>query len=426
MSDGAVPDRSEAEPSTKRALVFVYVGYAFRYLYLLVLIPFYGRVLGAAEYGRLVAAMSLFQLVWLLSEYGFSPIGARDVVLADSSERARLYGRHCSGRVVMSVLGLAVGAAGTWFSPLLREAPLFGALATLNGVIAAFNLGWYFQGIRRFRTSVLLEIFGFAMNLALILALVHGPHDGWLVMASLMTSSAICTLTAHVVALESLERRSLSFRGTFVLIRESTALFIHRGLGMATASASTYLISLFASATELGYYGAAERLISAGLGLMQPANQVLISTVSRHIATEHEGVDRALAVVRKTFVGMTSLGVVMLLGAELLSGFVIPLLLGPTFANAVPLLKIMAVLLPFAAINQVVTGYVLIPFRFDRYVPVISGAAAAMTLALILLLGRAYGGDGVAWARVLGEISTSVLMLGALRRTRLCTRLAAI
>ncbi len=425
MSEAEHADtEADAAGSTKRALALVYVGYAFRYLYLLILIPFYGRVLGPAEYGRLIAAMSLFQLVWLLTEYGFTPIGVRDIVVRDPNVRAELFGRHLVGRLWMTGVGLVVGIGGTLLSPLLREVPIFGLLATLNGVVSGFNLGWYFQGTHRFRTSVALEVFGFAMNLPLILFLVRGPSDGWLVMASLLASSTICTLTAHGVALASLKRSAIRWTGAFALIRESTALFIQRGLAMALASASTYLISFFASASELGWYGAAERLISAGLSLMQPANQVLVSTVARHVATDEGGGERAFAVIRKALLAMTALGVVMLLGTELLGGLVIPLVLGTTFAESVPMLRTMALMFPFAAVNQVVTSYVLIPFRFERFVPIVSAASSVFTLAFIVGLGWAYGGNGVAWARVAGEIVMMAMTLVALRKTGLRLGLA--
>ena len=137
--------------STRRALAFVYAGYAFRYAYLLVLIPFYGRVLGAEEYGRLLAAMSLYQVVWMLGEYGFPVVGARDAAASrDRAHLCALFGRHVMGRLWMALPGLAIGLGGTLLSPLLRENPLLGALATANGLLAAFNLGWFFQGTLRF------------------------------------------------------------------------------------------------------------------------------------------------------------------------------------------------------------------------------------------------------------------------------------
>ena len=62
----------------------------------------------------------------------------------------------------------------------------------------------------------------------------------------------------------------------------------------------------------------------------------------------------------------------MFAGTELLGDFIVPLILGASFAASAPLVKIMALLFPFAAVNQVITGYILIPFRFDRFVPIVS------------------------------------------------------
>lgn len=415
---------AETHVSTKRALAFVYVGYAFRYLYLLILIPFYGRVLGTAEYGRVVAAMSLFQVVWMLTEYGFPAIGARAVAIADPSERAALYGRHVAGRAMLGFIGIAVGIGGTLLSPLLREVPLMGVLATITGVAAGFNLGWFFQGTLRFRTSVALEVLGFVLNLSMILPLVRTSHDGWLVMLALSISSVICTLLAHVIAVRMLPRGALKWSGALDLMRESTALFIHRGLVSLMGAASTYLISLFASASALGLYGAAERLISAGLSLMAPANQVLVGTVAQRIGAE-DGGEHAFALIRKAFTGMTALGLSMFVGTELLGDFLVPLILGQSFAPAASIVKIMAILLPFSAVNQVITSYILIPFRYDRFVPIVSGTASAITLALIFILGRGYGSTGVAWARVVGEVLTAAFLMVALQKTQLSSRLLA-
>jgi hypothetical protein len=59
----AAPVSSEASApvSTRRALVFVYLGYLFRYVYMFVMVPFYGHVLGAAGYGRVLAACRCFK-----------------------------------------------------------------------------------------------------------------------------------------------------------------------------------------------------------------------------------------------------------------------------------------------------------------------------------------------------------------------------
>src|ERR1700753_2134630 len=97
-----------------RVLAFVYGGYVMRYLYLLIVIPFYGRVLGVTEYGRVLAAMSLMNVVWMLVSYGFTFAGVRDI--AKTQERVQLhtiFSQQVSARVAMALLGGVVGLIAT-------------------------------------------------------------------------------------------------------------------------------------------------------------------------------------------------------------------------------------------------------------------------------------------------------------------------
>jgi len=415
----AAPPIEEAPISTSRALTFVYAGYAFRYAYLLVLIPFYGRVLGAEEYGRLLAAMSLYQVVWMLGEYGFPIVGTRDAAASRDGRRlGELFGRHVSGRLWMALPGLAIGIGGTLLSPLLREVPLLGALATLNGLLAAFNLGWFFQGTLRFRTSVMLEVAGFAFNLPLILWLVRGTADSQVAMAILLGSNVLCTIAAYVLAMRGLDRSALRCAGGRSLIRDSTALFAHKGFTMMMAGSSTYLLSLFSSAAQVGWYGAAERLAAVGLSLMQPANHVLIGTVARQVSAKESEAD-AFRLMRKAMLVMTGFGVVMLAGTYLFADYAVPRILGAGFEPTVAMLHVLALMFPFAALSQVVTGYVLIPLRHDVLVSRIAVAGATAAVILVLVLGHFHAGTGVAWARVISQAGLAIAVVVMLQHKQL-------
>lgn len=420
MSNTSDRDVSRNEPtSTKRALAFVYFGYAFRYLHILILVPFYGRVLGAAEYGRILAATSLLQIVWMLTEYSLPTVGARDLAKArEPREIAVLYSSHLLGRLALTPIVLLIGLGAALLSPVLRERPLYGLLAVLNGVVMAYNLGWFFQGTLRFRTSVLLEVLGFATSLPLILLLVRGPEDGWLVLGSLLASGVLATVVAHAVALRSIERSALRWRGGVQLLRDSAVLFVHKGLSVMMTSSSTYLISLFATASQVGWYGAAERMINAAMGLLLPAHQVLMRTAAFRISareSEHLG----YALVRKSVAALTGFSLCMLIGALLLAEFAVPLILGPEFGPSVPLLQILSVLFPFAALSQVIVGYVFIPLCLDGLVAKISLVCAVATLVSVVLLGHVFGAVGVAWARTLGTVLLALVLVEALRRKQL-------
>src|SRR5579862_848890 len=85
--------------SLKKDAAFVYAGYFLRYLSLIILIPYYGRVLGPASYGKVLAAMSVMNIVWMIVNYSFSTTGARAMASADGRpERSRIFGRQLMAR----------------------------------------------------------------------------------------------------------------------------------------------------------------------------------------------------------------------------------------------------------------------------------------------------------------------------------------
>ncbi|MFP3570473.1 polysaccharide biosynthesis protein, partial [Paraburkholderia sp. SIMBA_030] len=70
---------------SKLDLFAVYLSSAFRYLYPLVLIPYYGRVLGAGGYGVVLAGTSLSNSLWLFVNFGLSTVGGRELVQTDQA-----------------------------------------------------------------------------------------------------------------------------------------------------------------------------------------------------------------------------------------------------------------------------------------------------------------------------------------------------
>lgn len=397
-----------SEPSTRSSLVFVYASYAARYLYLLILIPFYGRVLGPAEYGKVLAAMSLFGVVWLLTNYGFAVVGTRAIATApDPSVISAEFGRHLKARMLMCALGIAVGAGGTFASPVLRSDPMFGIVATALGLVSAFNLGWYFQGKGAFRTSVLLEVAGFTMSLAMILSLVRTSHDGLLVLVSLLASAIVTTLISYGVALPSLQRAHIRLRGGWALIRESTAVFAASGVGVVTTSASTFVLSLFATAQDVGFFGAADRIANLGISVMTPANQVLVGTVSRRLVAA-SGPDKAFALMRKSMLLMVIFGLVTLGLSVALAPWVVPLVMGADFKPSVVLVQVFGLVFPLAAFNQAARMYVLIPLRHDQAVARVSIFGALVNWASIGMFVTPWGGMGVVIAKIVGELAITL------------------
>jgi len=182
------------------------------------------------------------------------------------------------------------------------------------------------------------------------------------------------------------------------------------------------LLSLFANAAEVGYYGSAERLANVALSIMHPANQVLVGTVTWRLGSP-ETEAAAYAIMRKGLAVMGAFGIVAFFGALTLSPYLIPIIFGPGFDNSIPIMQLLGFMFPFAAVGQVACMYILIPLREDRLVTKITAVGAVCSLIAMLLLVRDFGGMGVASARVIGAVVTTLLLATAMVRGALYRRI---
>ncbi|CAB3776297.1 hypothetical protein LMG28614_00186 [Paraburkholderia ultramafica] len=399
-------------------IAFVYGGYLMRYVYLIIVVPFYGRILGVAEYGRVLASMSLMNVIWMLVGYGFTFVGMREVSKAQSVAGCNaIYSLHVSARLLLGVLGGCIGIAATMCSPVLSERPVIGLLATLLGVVSGLNLGWLFQGRQHFRTPIMIEVFGFALSLVLVLNLVRGPEDSVWVLASLLVSGVASSVISYGLTTFQLGWPRLKLAGVVPLVRSSTMLFCYSSGSVVLTASSTYLLTLLSTPAQVGYFGAAERFATIGLALMGPASQVFIPTISRQLAQGDK--DGAQATTRRGATLLMGYGLLILCGALTLSPFMLPLVLGAAFEPSARVLQVFAWMFPFAAFNEFVAFYVFVPRRKDRLLAIAGVVSGAANLAAALYLAPRYGAIGMASARVIGEITLAAMLMGIMIRLEL-------
>ncbi|MFM0340766.1 lipopolysaccharide biosynthesis protein [Paraburkholderia fungorum] len=393
-----------------RLIGFVYGGYLMRYVYLIIVVPFYGRMLGVAGYGRVLASMSLMNVIWMLVNYGFSPVGMRDVSKAQSAAECNdIFSLHVSARVAHGLMGGCIGLVATMCSPALSGRPLIGVLATLLGIVSGMNLGWLFQGRHQFRTPIMIEVFGFVLSLVLVLTFVKGPDDAVWVLASLLIAGVASTIVSYGLTIYQLGWPRLRLTGIVPLVRNSTMLFLYSSGSVVFTASSTYLLTLLSTPDQVGYFGAAERFATIALALMGPAAQVFIPTITRQLAQgDTEG---AHETTRRGATLLMGYGLLIFCGALALSPFVLPLILGASFEPSAHVLQIFAWMFPFAAFNEFVAGYVFLPRRKDRLLATVGIASGLINLVAALILAPWYGAIGIAFARVIGEALLSVMLV---------------
>jgi O-antigen/teichoic acid export membrane protein len=389
--------------------LFVYVAYTLRYVYLLILIPYYGRVLGTDGYGIVLSAMSIMNLAWIITGWGFSAAGVRAIAVAKESEYGTLFAQHFSARVLLSLVAVVVALVSICFSSILSGNLLTSAFALALGVLSAFNLGWYLTGSNRSRSAVKLEVLGFILSLGLILLLVKTPQDAHLALLSLLLSSIAVTAVAHGSIFSELPRKNLFQPAQGLeLIRSSGYLFLYASSAMFISAASTYILGLASTPALVGAYGAADRLVSLGLGVMAPIGVIFIPKVTAQFAKNPLAAYRLTRKIFLLLLGISLTGALLCLTS---SPFIIRLIFGHSFDSAIPLLTAFAPVFPINALIIGFSAYVFIPNHSEKPLAYAVFTGVAINIAVAIYASRVWGGVGVIHARLLGDSITLLLLV---------------
>jgi PST family polysaccharide transporter len=267
-----------------------------------------------------------------------------------------------------------------------------------------------------------LEALSYPLNLAFVLLTVRASSDGLWAMLSVLLSSCICSVVAYVTALRFTSLHWPRLAEIKSEVRASALLFVGSMGSMIMTAGSTYLLSLFASAREVGYFGTAERFAAVGLGLLGPATQVLMPTIS---SLHRDGSTRATDLARLGLMLEVGYGLCVCVGGLTLAPIVLPWVMGHDFQASSRILQVLCCLFPFATFSHALQSYVLIPLRHERVLKLTTGFAAGVNLVVIVVAAPLWGAFGVALARVLAEIAGACAMVFALGRLGELQRLFA-
>jgi PST family polysaccharide transporter len=399
---------------SKLELFAVYFSYAIRYLYPLILVPYYGRVLGANGYAVVLAGMSLTTSLWLIVNFGFSTTGGRDIVHTENaSERDTIFRDQFTARLLLCVPGAIIGAIAVSRSEIISSVPGAGFFVVAGGLLAAFNIGWYFTSTGRPRTSVMIEVLGFVVSLALLFAFIRKPADIDRLFPLTFSVGVAQTLLSYWLVRREYSGFLAPVRAAVNLIKRSATIFIYNGTAILMLSASTYILSLMASRADVSAFGLSERLVSAGLSIMTPAAQILAPKITYLVSCNNA---RANLLARRTFAVFFLGALAGVVITRVFSGWLIPLIFGEEFRHAVPVLNVMVLVLPLSVCTRVLGMYFLIPRKLERLLAWSGVICALVNLAVALPLAFYWAGMGMATARLLSEFFLlTMLVIGVWR-----------
>ncbi|CAA9487735.1 MAG: hypothetical protein AVDCRST_MAG30-1194 [uncultured Solirubrobacteraceae bacterium] len=376
----------------------------------LVTVPLLARALGVNGFGVWTAALAFVSIFGSLTEGGLGA-AATMRMSADPEHEGEWLGALGSLRTLVSIVVLILCLA---VIPVVLEdsgdTRLVAAILSATVLFAgAASLMSVFQSRLRGAIPLALSILQSLLWLGTVVA-VAAIGAGVVTVAAGYTAVMGVIALAQVLATRRLAR--LAWRG--VRARWGALLRVAVPIGLAGVFITIYykadaiLLLRLGSEAEAGVYGAAYRILDPLLFLPQTVMAAIFPVMSAMRGAADDA--RLRRVVQLAADYMAALSLPILAVTVVLSGPIVALLFGTEFersAEVLPILMIAFVAICYGSLAGYLAPVVGLQWRLTLF----AGIGALANIGLNIVLIPEYGAVGSAWATVLTEGLTMLLLL---------------
>ncbi len=368
----------------------------------LLALPWLARVLEPEAFGLLMYMSVISVIIGLIMDWGFALGAVRKAAASRGQERALadLLGQVLSAKILL-MAGCLLGSLA--LLPLLPHAsahPGAYGIAVLAGLSRGVNPTWFFQGIGEgMRRMACWDVCSSALVLVLTFVCVHAAVD-W---PRYLMLTAFCKGLAYLWLTMGLTRRyriSLSLIEGWRALRRTKILFASVLSALIYNNGTQLVLGFFLSPAQMGMLVAADKIVRAVVSVSNPVTQTLFPEIC---ALRGAQSGQAARMLRWSLAGT----VLVMLCATALVWLFAPLLvriaLGPAYSGTVPVLRVMAFLVPILACNFVLGTQTLVSFGQEKALTITQAVAGALSLPAAAFLGHYWGLTGGACLPLLVE-----------------------
>lgn len=357
------------------------------------------RILGPAEFGVFALASAVAILLLRVAEVGWAPFimsaSGSDTVPRQVLLIAIIAGLIVGGLGILGALASSLFGIGSEIVTLMILFSVWVMLATASSAQKGVMI-W----LNRMKSSAICEISGELIGLTVaVAALLHG----WGVLS--LAFGRLSFQTTHLVMSFLVTRRGPKTGMTADLIRElwifSGQIFVSRMLINIRLYTATFIIGGFLGPAAVGFFRAADRLVSAAGEVIAVPGQLLAWTLLRKARDDGDPADmgeRINAQVRYHFKVLIVAGTPVFIWLMIMSDELIGGLLSPEWAPAAPLVVILAIsrmLFVFGILTEPLLSIVGQAKRLPGFTLIVLILSVGLTFWAVH-----YGVYAVAWAQV--------------------------
>jgi PST family polysaccharide transporter len=409
LSEVATFTRKSLNSSVGRNVVSLYVLRFGNYVLPLITVPYLVRVLGPEKFGLVAFGQGLMAYFSLVVNYGFDWSATRKIAVNRDNPSvlnqiaADVWGAQTLLCILTGIVLIIILSS----VPRLREISLL--LSILYGSIVASMLfpTWIFQGLERMTVISATNLCVRALGCVSIFAFVHEPRDFLRYAVILSSQTLVAGIVGVAAAVKLLGLRLVlpSVQGIRDSIAEGSSLFLSTAAISLYTSGNAFVLGLMTDPITVGYYSAADKIVSSVLTLLGPISQAVFPHVNK---LAHQSRELALRAGRKILLALGTLGLTMTVALVIAAPLIVKIVLGPNYVHSTGVLRILSFNILNISIATVWSTIMMISFRRDRAVMTFVFLAGVLNIGLAFVLVPLYAERGMAMAVVCAETLVNV------------------
>ncbi len=380
------------------------------------IVVYAARVLGAAEYGIFSYVLTLAAFATIFADIGLSALLTRETSKAPELRQSYFNSMLTAKAGLILVVGLGIYL----ITPLITN--LTGAMALLPLVILMFifdslrEFGFGMQrGLERMELEAITKIIMNALITGLgFAALWYQQSAGSLVTGYVLGAGIGCLITAWLLRrFIARLKDGVNLKLIWPIFKMAWPLGVLQLLGAIMINTDMLILGWFRSPVELGYYGAAQKIIL----LLYVAPNLLASAVfpvfSRLARVNNE---RFRLLFEKVVACSEILAIPLAVGSIVLAPQIIRLLFGaeylPGTATLALLMTTLVIVFPSTIFSNALFAFNQ-QKKFMLYVAI--GVVSNIILDIIFI--PRWGIEGSAWATIISQVLTNIFIWRAMYKT---------
>jgi PST family polysaccharide transporter len=397
---------------TSGQVAFSVVAQLVRYGAPILFYPLLVRQLTTVEFASFVLCMAVGQTIGQFTEFGFGLSVVRELVdhKKDPLAAARATGGVIFGKALMYAAScLVLVVASAFFGPATLQWQDV-VVTALVGAAYGFTPNWFYIGVGRAHTVAMCEIAVSFVQLMLVLLLIHTGSGHLDAVLMIVIPVACFAVLGQLDAVRTLSLRVPSAAQMRSAIQAASHFFISTNASTLTNRVLLMILGAVSTATQVAFYAAGERLVSAALNTLAPAMRVLIPRV---ISLRNDSPDRAHLLATRVLVfggGLYLTGSLFL--AATVEWWIVPVF-GPKLAGAGLVVGAFLLVIPVSAFSRITGLLFLVPARREKTFQRITLVSCAMGLVIAYPTVATFGALGAVALRLVIEagIASSIFLV---------------